>query len=211
MSNCCIDPSSLMLSEDELARVASQLQQFADATTTLNALVASVTVKVRIVTPASIRHGFDQRLGVHLAVRYEAGYNIVRDVEGSSLNSADIECQIQALCTRNLASAGGKQATILNEWILQDLANGLPADIVEAINRANRGLLTGIKLTTNQPTVFVALSYALNGVREIRTGIDGHAPDGMKLVGGIEFPGILVKRESSIPVLEAVIDAFSVA
>lgn len=207
MTRYVIEPSSLMLSEAELCEVKVQLDRFATATATIQAFLSSVTVKLRIVTPSGIRHGIDQRISAQISVRFDAGYNILQDVENARRAYAAGECDVQRLYGEHLAETSIEHARILNDWVLRDLANGQDEDVVAKVNSTNQGLIAAARQSSEQPTVFVGITYALNGAKEIRSGVDGYSSEGVKLVAGLDYPGVLVKRESNVNVLEAVIDA----
>ena len=207
MSRYSIEPSSLMLSEAELSEVSSQLTRFAKATKSIQAFVSSVTIKLRIVTPYEIRHGIDQRIGALVTVRYDSGYNVLREIDEALNASQNTDCEVQSLFADRLADTALSHACILNEWILRDLANGQSIDVIEKVNSVNKTLAASVVLKSEQPTVFFSLTYTLNGTKEIRAGIDGYSPDGQKHSKGVDYAGTLVERESNINILEAVIDA----
>lgn len=209
MSRYNIEPSSLMLSEAELCEVSKQLSRFAQATTSIQAFVSSITVKLRIVTPSEIRHGIDQRIGALVTVRYDSGYNVLREVDHVEKRSDHDEYEVQSLFADQLAETDINHAKILNEWILRDLANGQSIDVIEKANETNGSLAVSHRATSKQPTVFFSVTYTLNGTKEIRTGIDGYTPDNKKSVKGMDYAGVLIKRESNVNILEAVIDALN--
>lgn len=203
--------ATFMLSAGEIGEVSALLTRYVDATMVIQSIMAGLTVKLKIACDDDVAGHVDQRLAVYVSVRFDGGYSFLTK-EHSALNQViEAGARIDRLFKPGLSLAFHEQALIIANWALRDLSNGIQSEDIHSINRINRDLASLVdKSNRTMPmSPYVTMTYLMNGLREIRTGLEHY-----DLLGRARQPednsnGVLVSRWHDPKVLKAVIGVFS--
>lgn len=198
-----------MLSPNEHAEVSRQLHGYCESVPIFQSMMAGISLRMTLGSSREGMPSVENRQAVNVSVRFDSGYNFVfTQPQGERSHEAAVK--IKMLQRPGTSHALYEHSLMLINWALRDLANGLSNEVVDNINRICGDIAEKVAEDRDGSTdVFVTLTYLMNGLREVRTGLDKYDLNGRPRQAGGDLVGALVSRFHHQKIMKAAMAMFA--
>lgn len=204
-----LSPVSFMLTPAEHAEVSRQLHGYCESVPIFQSMLAGISLRITLGCSQEGVASLENRRAVNVSVRFDSGYNFVF-ARQSEANAPDAVVKIKMLQQPGSSHVLYEHSLMLINWALRDLANGLSTDVVDNINRICGEIAEKVVGDKDNTTdVLVTLTYLMNGLREVRTGLDRYDLNGQPRQSGGDLIGALVSRFHHQKIMKAAMAMFT--